>query len=237
MEKELEIFNNIISKYDMNDEGISRKYHHTFRVVDYAKQIGKSLNLNEEDLNLACICALFHDIGRFPQWSKYHTFRDSISIDHGDKSYDMLKEIGYNNDIVKEAVKYHNKYAILDSLDDRTKMYCNITRDADKLDIMFKQCLKCNDESLNVDKNIIKSIKEHKLVNNNVGETNDASSIIRCLAFIFDINYKESFAIIKEGNLINNKLDLLDKYHDNEMKEIRLILNTYLDNKLKEGEE
>ena len=102
---------------------------------------------------------------------------------------------------------------------------------------MFKQCLECNDESLNVDKNIIKSIKEHKLVNNNVGEINDASSIIRCLAFIFDMNYKESFAIIKEGNLINNKLDLLDKYHDNEMKEIRLILNTYLDKKLKEGEE
>ena len=136
MDNEIRIFENYVKDFDKSIPEVEYKYNHTYRVVSYAKQIADSLNLSKEEYNRASICALFHDIGRFPQIRDYDTYSDLISIDHGDKGYEILNELGYDDEIVKTAVKYHNKKEI-PKFDELTDLHCKLVRDADKIDIML----------------------------------------------------------------------------------------------------
>ena len=234
MNKAIKIFENYLDNFDMNDDGIKLKYEHTFRVTKYAKEIAKSLNLNDEDIDLACQCALFHDIARFKQWRDYNTFYDNISFDHGDEGYNILKELNVKNEIILLSTKYHNKYAVGD-VDDKTLMFCNIVRDADKIDIMLTQNKECNDEEYIVDESIIESIKNNKLMNNKLVHTkrSDVNKLLRCITFIFDINYKKSMQIIKNSNEINNKFDIiLNKFNKEEIIKLKYICNKYIDERL-----
>ena len=158
MDKELEFFEKYVSNFDMSNKKVEHKYHHTYRVLEYAKEIAKSLNLDEKEYNRACVCALFHDLGRFPQIRDYDTFVDSESIDHGDKSYEILKENNYNDDIVLKAVKYHNKKYV-PKFDELTDMHCKLVRDADKVDIMLYFLNEPIDNNYDVDDKIIDSFK------------------------------------------------------------------------------
>jgi len=49
------------------DTNIKHKWEYSLRVCKNIVDIGKSLNLSEEELNLAETIGLFHDVGRFEQ--------------------------------------------------------------------------------------------------------------------------------------------------------------------------
>lgn len=233
MNDELKIFNKFINKYDLNIKQLRDKVEHTYRVVEFAEKISKSLDLSEDDINLAKICALFHDLGRFPQYALYNTFQDSESIDHGDESYKILKEINYDNDIVLKSVKYHNKYKLPDDMTEREKIFCDITRDADKLDIMFTQR---NDLTGNyeLDERVMYYFNNNLLVDNKY-EKNPVTDILRQLAFIFDINFKESLKILRKSNIINYKIRLLfNSTMDNRIYDIEKKLNSFIDERIDE---
>ena len=200
MEKEIKIFEDYLNGFDMNNEMILFKYKHTYRVVDNAKKIAKSLDLNENEYNRACIAALFHDIGRFPQAKEYNTFSDRKSFDHGDKGSEILKELNYNDDIVIKAVKYHNKYDF-PKFDDLTDMHIKIVRDADKIDIMHVTYAENIDRKIKISNRIINCFKKHKQLPNYLGHSY-VIYLLRILAFIFDINYKKSMEmILKNGSV------------------------------------
>ncbi len=230
MKEDLKIFNEYYEKYNNSEYGTYMKYDHTFKVIDYAKEIAKSLNLSEEDIDLASRCALWHDIARFNQWKEYKTFNDYHSFDHGKEGTIILKELGIKNDIIEKSTYYHNKYKIDDSLDDRTKLFCNITRDADKIAIIVDHKIECSDKELILTDDIINCFKEHKqLKNEYVIENSTFHCLLRLIAFIFDLNFQKSFKIIKEQDLINKKFDLvLNKFDDERVKELRDICNEYV---------
>lgn len=136
---------------------INLKINHTFRVIDLCEEIAESLNLTKEDITLAKLCGLLHDIGRFEQWNRYKTFVDSKSVDHGDFGAKLLKEKNFirrfNNDekidnLIIKVVKNHNKYEVEDDLTEREKLFTNIVRDADKTDILYLYTI--NDISIDV---------------------------------------------------------------------------------------
>ena len=207
MDKEIIFFENFVNQFDKNNKKIKHKYDHTYRVVEYAKKIAKSINLNEKEYNRAIICALFHDLGRFPQIKEYDTFIDKISFDHGDKSYEILKNNNYTDEIILNAVKYHNK-KYLPNFDEITNLHCKLVRDADKLDILFYFNNKINNKNVIIDDKIINYFKNHELVDNTVIE-NEVNGRLRELSFIFDINFKKSIEIIINNNLIDSKLNSL----------------------------
>lgn len=236
MKEDLIIFNNYYEKFNSNEYGIYVKYDHTMRVVDYAKRISNSLNLSEDDKVLAERCALWHDIARFKQWTEYKTFVDFESFDHGKEGISILKDLGINDEIIQKSTYYHNKYKVDDYLDDRTKLFCNITRDADKLDIMTNHKIECKDNELIITDDILNFFREHKQINDSyINFKLTHHSILRMLGYIFDINFKESFKIIKEKDLINIKTKLiLDKFDDERVKEIRDICNKYIEERISE---
>ena len=55
-----------------------------------SKKIAQNLNLDEEQIKLAELIGLFHDIGRFKQAELYNTFNDRISMNHAELSVKVL---------------------------------------------------------------------------------------------------------------------------------------------------
>lgn len=212
MNKEVELFEEYTHSFDLNIPELKGKYEHTYRVMNYSEEIAKSLDLDEKEVTRAKICGLFHDLGRFPQFSEYNTFIDDKSIDHGDKSEEVLRENNYDDEIVLKAVKYHNKKEFPE-FDDLTTMHCNIVRDADKVDIMDMQVNELDRYDYEYPIDILDSFKKHTLLNNHYADSKFIN-LLRMLAFIFDINYKKTIEIIVEKDIINRKMDLLRKNKD-----------------------
>lgn len=57
-----------------------------------SKRIAKGMKLTQEEIDIATLIGLLHDIARFEQYTKYHTFKDAESIDHGDLGAEILKK-------------------------------------------------------------------------------------------------------------------------------------------------
>ena len=233
-------FDNYVKKFDLNNEKISDKYKHSYRVYEYAKDIANSLKLDKNDITLAMICSLLHDIGRFSQVKEFDTFIDSKSIDHGDRGYEVLIENNLINkfvsneeerDIVLFSVKNHNKFAIEETNDERKIMFANIVRDADKIDIMIEQMKEIEDDK-KINKKCIDDIMNRKLCNNN-SVVSDLDKVIRLLSFVFDINYSRSLEIINEKGVIKEKINLLRE--NSKLKDIDDIekqINNYIKERL-----
>ncbi len=239
-----------VEQFDLKDERIQRKKFHSIRVQEISKQIAEDLKLNEEYIDIASLIGLLHDIGRFEQEKQYHTFDDDKSFDHGDYGADLLKKSIRNyinvdkyDNIIIQAIKNHNKLQINPNLKDNELLFSKIIRDADKLDIMYETInifyigkekiinnLTLSDYSYN-------SIKKNKPVFNSYSiDINYLDKIVRCIAFIFDLNYKKSFEIIKENNYISKiikKYYYKDKATQIRMNEIEEIANKYVDEKLR----
>ena len=140
-------FNQYVKSFYSNDPklqaGIKFKEEHTRRVCENIVRIGQSLNLGSEDLYLAETIALFHDIGRFKQYTLYRSFNDRRTEDHALMGLRELELTGIlsvmaetERDIIKIAIEYHNQRDLPQSLPDHCLLFARLVRDADKLDIL-----------------------------------------------------------------------------------------------------
>jgi putative nucleotidyltransferase with HDIG domain len=124
-------------------QGIRIKMNHTGYVTAIARELAQHLALSEHDVQLAEIMGLFHDVGRFRQYSIYKTFNDAQSEDHADLGLKVLaEEMPYmadlsaeDADLVRYAIKYHNKKEIPADATGKYLLFAKLLRDADKLDI------------------------------------------------------------------------------------------------------
>ena len=231
---EIDFFNNYIKNYDRRLKGIKLKYNHSFRVIEKAINIGNTLKLDKEDMETVRVCALFHDIARFEQYTKYKSFDDSKTFDHGDRGEEILKENGYTNSVVLNTVKYHNKLDIPKNLSDNDKLFLKIIRDADKLDIMEYQYNDCKTKNTVIPDYVKDYFINEKSIDRYVKFNPEGNliGVLRMLAFIFDLNYKSSFKYIKDLDLINKKCDSIKKQGNTGIDEIRDICNKYVESRL-----
>ena len=81
-EKALTAFKEYTDRYDSSRDMIRLKIEHTYRVCGLCQQIARSLELSEEEVDIAWLTGLLHDVGRFEQQRVYGTFIDADSIDH-----------------------------------------------------------------------------------------------------------------------------------------------------------
>ena len=133
------------SFYSTNKEdqkNIILKEKHTFNVCKNMLEITKELCLSDNDMMIAEAIALFHDIGRFPQYAKYKTFRDRKSVNHGFLGAETLlrEKILHplpdkEQTLIIRAVRLHNAFSVSKAERDDVIFFLNLVRDADKLDI------------------------------------------------------------------------------------------------------
>jgi hypothetical protein len=126
-----------------DQKNIDLKREHSLKVLEEASVIVEESGLDPQGRRIALIAALFHDVGRFPQYMRYRTFRDSDSEDHarlGLRSLriaDVLSTIGGSERrAVLLAILMHNRRALPGLVKGRARTICQVVRDADKLDIL-----------------------------------------------------------------------------------------------------
>lgn len=119
------------------------KLHHTMQVLAHARAIVAGGRF-APPLDRACLlAALYHDVARFEQYLRWHTFRDRESCDHGQWGVRILKREQRLEDeapavrtLVLVAVGLHNRFALPPGLPEGMARICRAVRDADKLDIL-----------------------------------------------------------------------------------------------------
>ena len=128
--------------YKNFQENISLKEKHTVKVCKEILNIGKQLELNDDELRLSEVIALFHDIGRFKQYARYKTFFDGKSENHAELGVRVLKENKVLNSfdesmksLILRTVLYHSRAALPEDETDTCLFFSRLLRDADKLDI------------------------------------------------------------------------------------------------------
>ena len=235
--KAKQIFKEYVKNYNPEDEKIKIKIAHIERVSQLSKRLAENLKLSQEDIELAELIGLLHDIGRFEQVRRYHTFVDKDSINHGEYGVKILFEDGLIREFIKDdkydriiklAILNHNKADIEKGLTKRENLHARIIRDADKIDILNlltfenKQTVwEKNDLSNDTITNeIYREFIEDKKINYTEKETS-ADILVSHFAYVYDLNFKETYRIIKENKyydkiynrFIFNDKDTMEKYN------------------------
>jgi len=236
--------------YDLKNENIERKQLHSLRVMEISKQIAQGLELSQKAIDLAILIGLLHDIARFEQYTKYKTFSDLQSIDHGDLGAEILQkdlrkyiETNQYDEIIIKAVKNHNKFKIEEGLSKNGELFAKIVRDADKIDIfyesvdMFWKGQENQVEESIISEDVIKQFNNLSQTKRKQQET-ATDKVIRVITFIFDMNFKSSFQILKQEDYINKILDrynFRDEYTKMKVEQIREKANEYIKQKVEDG--
>lgn len=248
-------FASYVKNYDDTNPKIKLKIVHTYHVADIAERIAKSISLSDEETDFAWLSGMLHDIGRFEQLRQFDTFNDFISIDHaefgadilfeGDKLIKNFAELSPADlKLLEKTIRLHNKYRMPGDLDEKTLMFSNILRDADKVDIL----------RVNIDTPLseIYSVPEDEILNSHISpmvldtalhktevvqrkySKTPLDHLIGHSCLVFELVYKESYKIVKENDYINKLLSFKanDKVVNQEIKEIRNRINQYIDAKI-----
>ena len=125
-----------------DQKNILVKEKHTHQVCGNARLIAFELGLDGRAAALAEAIALFHDVGRFPQYRRYRTFQDSCSVNHAVLGAKVLLERnvlgdlpGDERSLIIRAVALHNVFTLPRGLSGEIMLHARLVRDADKLDI------------------------------------------------------------------------------------------------------
>lgn len=215
-----EAFAKYVNNYDTDHNLIKLKYNHSLRVAENSRCVAVSLGLSNEEVALAELIGLLHDIGRFEQIKIYDIANDIKTEDHGDWGAitlfkdnlirDFIKTNKYD-DIIKQSIKAHNKPVIPNDYNQQEKLYSQIVRDADKMDIIY--LLTNNELNIMVPNEalsdpVVESILNETYINKKDVVT-DLDKMLLHLALIYDLNFSYSFNVIKENNYIPMIIDLL----------------------------
>lgn len=249
-------FEKYVSAYDMENPKIELKRQHTYRTIDIAKQVAKSINLKQEDIELAELIALLHDIARFEQLKQFNTYNDLISFDHADYGVKLLFEDGLIRKFIREdqydeiifkAIKNHNKYEIEKGLNEKELLHAKIIRDADKTDIYacYVRDIEENRGALyqydeiakqKVTPEVLQIFLNHQLINR-IYPKNEIDKVVTALAFIYDYHFIKGVEIIKECHYIEKILARIDICEETKEQTelLRKVALQYLDNKIQGG--
>lgn len=248
-------FKEYLKNYDLTDGMIELKVRHTYGVVSLSEYIAKDLNLDEENIELAKLIALLHDIARFEQAREFGDYRDYKTLDHAELAVKILfednmirkfiEDVKYDNIILK-SIRNHNKLEIENGLNENELLHSRIIRDADKTDNFrvkandrFEDIFNSSKEKLENDiitDKIFNDFMNSKIIISKERKT-DMDCWVSYLAFIFDYNFKSGLKYIKEKNYINILVDRLDYKVDDtkeKMEKIRKHALHYIDNKINE---
>ncbi len=207
--------------YDPTDPKIALKIAHTYRVADSCERIARSIGLTDEDVEFAWLSGMLHDIGRFEQVRRYNTFIDSESVDHAEFGADLLfrKELliaEYTDDrsldaMIEIVIRQHNKYRIDSSVTGKTLTFCNILRDADKVDILrvnvetpMEEIYNVSEDELlssGVSKAVMDQVKEHHAIKRDI-MVSPAEHLIGHIALAFELVYPISWEIARQQGYI-----------------------------------
>ncbi|MBI5055344.1 MAG: HD domain-containing protein [Nitrospirae bacterium] len=214
------------SFYSSNEEdqrNIMLKVTHTHNVCKNIIEITKDLSICDNEKLLAETVALFHDIGRFPQYAKYKTFKDAASVSHGRLGAKtligerVLQRIPADEQaLIINAVRFHGVLLIPSVMDEKTIFMLKLIRDADKLDILrvFIEFYEApEDEKASAtahgmpdtpeySKDMLQSILERKIASYSKARNQNDFRLMK-LSWVYDLHFQATFRLLQERDCIN----------------------------------
>lgn len=247
------VFADYTARYNAQDPKIRLKIDHTYRVADICEKIAVAEGLDEYSCSLAWVSGMLHDIGRFEQVRRYGTFADSASINHAEFGADLLFGEGLigsffpddmsgsvsDLELLRLAIRVHSDYRIPENVSKREKLYCDILRDADKVDIFrvnvettMEVIYNVTTEDLRKSKitpDVLKAYCEGHAVLRSLKRT-PLDHLVGHAALAFELVYHESRRIAAEQGYISRLLSFEseDDETEKQLKMIRDKMSYYL---------
>ncbi len=215
------------------DKNILLKIEHTHKVFQVMERLAIGEGLQAEDMRIAKAVALLHDVGRFPQYRRWRTFRDRDSDNHARLAVEVMREQALLAEypsrvrlLIEEAVRFHNLLDMPVRLKSDTDIFLRLIRDADKLDIwrVFVEHFSAPPEDRasaallgfpekpGVSPACLAALVERRIVNlETVNCINDFKLLL--ISWVYNLNFKTSYGLLLEGNFIDS---ILSGLPDNE---------------------
>lgn len=247
-QKVLRIFQDYVDNYNSHEAKVRLKIEHTYRVSELCEEIAQSLCLTADECSLAWLLGMLHDIGRFEQLRNYGTFNDAQSIDHALYGAEILFEQGRIRDYLEDAgedrmlrtaVAFHSAYRLPEGLDERTKMFCQILRDADKIDILkanvdfsIEEIYNVSTEELHaakVSEAVMEAFTEGHAVLRSLKKT-PVDHVVGHISLVYELIYPRSLALVREQGYVQKLMDFHSENPETQkqFEQIRERMNAYL---------
>lgn len=142
-------FKSYTDAYDATNPRIALKIEHTYHVAEACDAVAREQGWSSEDIDLAWLCGLLHDMGRFEQLRRWDTFKDAESMSHAALGIEVL--FGENpadapavtsirdfiddpaeDELIRASIAHHSDFRLPTELDTRTRSFCEIVRDGDQ---------------------------------------------------------------------------------------------------------
>lgn len=213
---------------DRQDAMLRLKLNHSLRVLECAESIISGERLKGDSKKLGQLAALYHDIGRFPQFVEYGTFNDRVSTNHARLGVLTLRSIDLPGNItpkdwriIRLAIAQHNLKRLSSALPSKYQTIVKLVRDADKLDILNIMVNHFTSES--PDPDVVHGFEDipghyshviyHDVMN---GKTADYADIVCAndfklliLGWIYDFNFTTSLALVRQRKYVEKIISLL----------------------------
>lgn len=236
-------------------QNIILKEEHTKRVCKEISRIGNQLALNDDELHLAEITALLHDVGRFEQYARFKTFVDNKSEDHARLGIKILKRYGVLNgfddstkSLIFRTIGYHNRATLPQNETEPCLSFSKLLRDADKLDIWkvvtdyYHQKNGKHNGALELDLPDTSGISEEvyqDLINKRIVDVNNVKNLndfkLLQIGWIFDINFEPTLHSIRSRHYLEMIRDVLPE--SDKIQEIFDVIQIHLDYQSREVKE
>lgn len=229
-----------------DDELINLKIDHSLKVLDNATAIVERESLDADMTRLCLLAALYHDIGRFPQFATYRTFNDRESVNHGRMGVLTLRELDLPDSlsdkdkrIIRFAVGQHNLKSVRPSLPPHLGIPVHVVRDADKLDIFRVMITHFNSDTPNP----LVTLGMGKELNNQYSDNvyqsvmkqqdgdytllrHASDFLLMLLGWIFSLHFRATLDLICERNHLEDIFSLLPK--DDNMQKLEEKVHTFV---------
>jgi putative nucleotidyltransferase with HDIG domain len=227
-------FDSYTSRFFGDDECVNAhlrmKQEHTGRTCKEILVLAEQLALDDHQKQIAEMVALFHDVGRFPQFAEYRTFNDTRSIDHSHLGVEILRREGLLDVLRREerqwvetAIEHHGRKSLPPNLNGQALLFSKLIRDVDKLDIyrivirLYRQYradpagfpweLELPDEP-RYSADVFDAVMHGKLIEHAMMQTLNDMMLCK-LSWVYDMNFAASLAKLREQGSLEQILSFL----------------------------
>lgn len=219
-EKVEKCFQEYLKNFDQKNKKIALKIRHSYEVARLAEELAKKLYFTKEEIILAKIIGLLHDIGRFEQVTRTDSFSDTTSCDHADIAIDYLFKKNmhivdfipdrFYDDIIRNAIYYHNKLEIPSGKCPIITKFMKLIRDVDRIGIFYVEAVELSPIfDTNITEEVLRDFRKEKLISRELVHT-ESDSTLCLLAFLFDFSYEESFDLLVETDYLGMFIGCVD---------------------------
>ena len=251
-QKAINAFQEYTRHYDVTDEKVKLKIDHTYRVCGLCQQIAMQSGFDKDEIELAWLSGLLHDVGRFEQLRQYGTFSDAQSIDHAAFGADILFGEGKIRDyiaddseaeLLEKAVRCHSAYRVPAQYTAREKKFADLLRDADKIDILKVNIIVPIEEIYNVTtydlkhcqvtEEVMQAFYEEHAVLRSLKKT-PVDNVVGHISLVYELVYPVSCRLVYEQGYLDRLMDFQSELPQTnaQFERIREKMAAYMERKL-----